>query len=162
LVAKKRRQAEVLARAVGFRVVLNEMWQAGGCVHHKWQKDGTLIEIQPPTLCLVPHVRQSARMTTLDAKDIAVLTGVGRACPKASAKGQKRGEGEAALDPVPKEPKARLPKLRLWDLMLPETWERVQFYRGMSRKLETPGSPLGVSQLHSYQRIYGASSVPQA
>jgi hypothetical protein len=27
--------------------------------------------------------------------------------------------------------------------MLPETWERVQFYRSMRRKLETPGSPWG-------------------
>lgn len=144
---KKRRQAEVFARAVGFRVVLNRMWQDGGRVHHKQQKDGSLVEIRPPTLCLVPHVRQSARMITLDARDIAVLTGKGipRAKASASAKGKKRGrDGEAiASHAPPEQPKAKPPKLRLWELMLPETWERVQFYRSMRRKLEMPGSPWG-------------------
>jgi ribulose bisphosphate carboxylase small subunit len=78
-------------------VVLNRMWQEVGRVHHKRQKDGTLAEVRPSKLCLVTHMRQSARMITLDAKDIAVLTGVGIARPKASAKGQIRGrEGEAA------------------------------------------------------------------
>ncbi len=84
---KKRRQAEAFARAVAFRVVMNQMWQADGRVHTKRQKDGTLVEIRPPRLCLVPHVSKSARMITLDARDIAALTGAGIPRPKAAAKG---------------------------------------------------------------------------
>jgi hypothetical protein len=94
-------------------------------------------------LCLVPHVRKSARMITLDAKDVAVLTGAGIPRPKPTVKGMKRDRGGKAVDPVPQHPKIKLPKLRLWDFMLQETWERIQFYRSMRKKLETPGSPWG-------------------
>ncbi len=115
--SKKRRQAEVFARAVGFRVVLNRMWQDGGRVRRQQQKDGGWVEIRPPTLCLVPHVRQSAPIITLDARDIAVLTGKG--IPR--AKGKKRGRDEEVIASVapPEQPKAKPPKLWLWDLLLP-------------------------------------------